>query len=97
MKVADGLYSASIQNLEYNRSGFITIWALDNLAKISELFESVSFAVKPSAVHWLEENDLASTWESFGGTWTGDLSVVTDGPRSTGIISMIRSSAKRFW
>jgi subtilisin family serine protease len=77
-------YTASIKNLAYNRSAFITIRAIDNVGNVSDLSESIAFNLLAVDILWSEENDSMGNWDAFGTPWgiskIGDIGVLSDSP-----------------
>ncbi len=80
----DLVYTASITNLAYNRSAFLTIRASDNVGNLSAFSDSVAFTLKPVVTLWSEENEAANDWDAFGKPWAvtkiEGLSVLSDSP-----------------
>ncbi|RYZ57752.1 MAG: hypothetical protein EOP07_09030 [Proteobacteria bacterium] len=84
LKRSNSVYTASIKNLVYNRSAYITIRAIDNVGNVSDLSESIAFSLVPVDMLWSEENDTKGNWDAFGSPWgiskIGDISVISDSP-----------------
>lgn len=78
------VYTATIEGLAYNRKGFITIRAIDNVGNVGSFSESVAFALKVVDTLWSEDNEATNTWDAFGKPWAvsniGNVSVVSDSP-----------------
>ncbi len=66
----NGVYTATVTNLPYNSSGFLTIKARDNVGNLSEISDSVPYALQQSTVLWSEDNDPARNgWDAMGTPW----------------------------
>ena len=94
----DGII-ATVSGLSYNRKGFVSVRALDNVGNLSALSDSLPFALKVTKTLWDENNDPVHQWAGFGSPWTvrtvGDISMVSDSPLGLYANSLDKSVVSR--
>jgi subtilisin family serine protease len=78
------LYTATIKDLAFNRKGYVTVRALDNVGNLSELSQSLAFTLKQTETLWSEGNGANHQWAAFGSPWgikdADGVTMVSDSP-----------------
>lgn len=80
---AEGRVAGRITGLPFNRSGFLTVRAFDNVSNASELSESLVFELKPVTILFSEDNNDVSAWtvdKTWGTLTEGETAFLSDSP-----------------
>lgn len=75
---------ATLRNLDFNLSGFVTIRAQDNVGNLSALSESLAFTLAKSEGLWTEDNGEDQQWLGLTPPWgvreSDEITMISDSP-----------------
>lgn len=90
--------SGRITGLPFNRKGFLTVRAFDNVGNRSEFSESLPFELLPVSVLYSDENDDTNNWNleaTWGPMTEGTTTFLSDSPAGSYANSMNASATSK--